>query len=168
MQSDYMQFQMPHQSSSTVTAVEGYVERPRTIGDILASEEDCRAMLEAARWPKGPVCPSCGAEDAASRLTTRPGLWTCKACRASQYSVTSGTQLHRSRLPVSAWVRLYYLTRIRGQQLSNSQVSRKLSVAYLTARSMLERLDAMEREQPDMARRLYDQLYSLVRRGAES
>lgn len=163
-----MQFQLPHQSSSTVTAGEGHVERHRTIGDILASEEECRSMLEAARWPNGPVCPSCGAEQAASRLTTRPGLWTCKACRASQYSVTSGTQLHRSRLPVSAWVRLYYLTRIRGQQLSNSQVSRKLSVAYLTARSMLERLDAMEREQPEMARRLYDQLYSIVRRGAEN
>jgi len=166
MQSDYMQ--MPHQSSAAVLTSDGHVERPRTIGDILASEEDCRAILEAARWPSGPVCPNCRAEQAASRLTTRPGLWTCKACRASQYSVTSGTQLHRSRLPVSAWVRLYYLTRLRGQQLSNSQVSRKLSVAYLTARSMLERLDAMEREQPDMARRLYDQLYSIMRRGADS
>lgn len=168
MQSDYTPFQVPHQSNSTVTTGNGYTERHRTIGDILESEEDCRAILEAARWPGGPVCPNCGAEQAASRLTTRPGLWTCKACRASQYSVTSGTQLHRSRLPVSAWVRLYYLTRIRGQQLSNSQVSRKLSVAYLTARSMLERLDAMERDQPDMARRLYDQLYSIIRRGAES
>ncbi|ABS61685.1 hypothetical protein Plav_0062 [Parvibaculum lavamentivorans DS-1] len=134
----------------------------RSIAETLESEELCRGLLEKARWPSGPVCMNCGAEGAASRLTTRPGLWTCKACRRCQYSVTSGTQLHRSRLPVSAWVKLFYAIEIRGQRLTASQVSRRFDVAYLTAKSMLRRVEALKREMPEMAMRLETQLRRLA------
>lgn len=138
------------------------VNRSRSIMEQIDSEEFCRELLERARWPNGPVCMNCGAHGAASRLTTRPGLWTCKACRRCQYSVTSGTQLHRSRLPVSAWVKLFYAIEIRNQNLTASQVSRRFNVAYLTAKSMLKRIDAMKREMPDMAMRLEQQLRDLA------
>ncbi|MDP1626165.1 transposase [Parvibaculum sp.] len=138
------------------------VARPRSIAETLDSEEICREILEKARWPGGPVCMNCGAHGAASRLTTRPGLWTCKACRRCQYSVTSGTQLHRSRLPVSAWVKLFYATEIRKQNLTASQVSRRFNVAYLTAKSMLQRVEALKRDMPEMAQRLEDQLRALA------
>jgi len=137
------------------------LRQPRPVGELLQSEEFCREMLEKARWPEGPVCMGCGAKGAASRLTTRPGLWTCKACRRCQYSVTSGTQLHRSRLPVSAWVRLFHAVEIKKQSLTPSQVSRRYNVAYLTAKSMLERVGALRREMPDMADRLEMQLRTL-------
>jgi len=75
--------------------------------------------------------------------------------------VTSGTQLHRSRLPVSAWVKLFYATQIREQKLTASQVSRRFNVAYLTAKSMLRRIEAMKREMPEMAQRLERQLREL-------
>jgi len=105
---------------------------------------------------------SCGAKGAASRLTTRPGLWTCKACRRCQYSVTSGTQLHRSRLPVSTWVKLFHAIEIRQQRLTASQVSRRFNVAYLTAKSMLARIEALKRDMPEMTARLEKQLRGLA------
>lgn len=145
---------------------ETQVNRSRSIMELIDSDEFCRELLEKARWPGGPVCMSCGAHGAASRLTTRPGLWTCKACRRCQYSVTSGTQLHRSRLPVSAWVKLFYATEIRNQSLTASQVSRRFNVAYLTAKSMLKRIEAMKREMPDMAMRLEQQLRDLANNAA--
>lgn len=138
------------------------VSRPHSMAEMIESDEFCRELLEKARWPDGPVCMNCGAHGAASRLTTRPGLWTCKACRRCQYSVTSGTQLHRSRLPVSAWVKLFYATEIRNQTLTASQVSRRFNVAYLTAKSMLKRVEALKREMPEMAQRLESQLRELA------
>lgn len=137
------------------------VNRSRPVAEMIDSDEFSRELLEKARWPDGPVCMSCGAHGAASRLTTRPGLWTCKACRRCQYSVTSGTQLHRSRLPVSAWVKLFYATQIKEQKLTASQVSRRFNVAYLTAKSMLRRIEAMKQEMPEMAQRLERQLREL-------
>ena len=160
---------MSHESNYMQTAHLGHrnemvsnAHRSRSLTEMLESEEFCRELLERARWPEGPVCMSCGAKGAASRLTTRPGLWTCKACRRCQYSVTSGTQLHRSRLPVSAWVKLFYATQIRKQNLTASQVSRRFDVAYLTAKSMLHRVDALKREMPEMADRLEQSLRELA------
>lgn len=134
----------------------------RPVAAMIESDEFCRELLEKARWPAGPVCMSCGAKGAASRLTTRPGLWTCKACRRCQYSVTSGTQLHRSRLPVSTWVKLFHAVEIRQQRLTASQVSRRFNVAYLTAKSMLARIEALKRDMPEMTARLEKQLRDLA------
>lgn len=136
--------------------------RQHSVAAMIESDEFCRELLENARWPDGPVCMNCGAHGAASRLTTRPGLWTCKACRRCQYSVTSGTQLHRSRLPVSTWVKLFHAVEIRNQRLTASQVSRRFSVAYLTAKSMLARIEALKRDMPGMTTRLDEQLRALA------
>lgn len=157
--------QEPYYVQSAYRARQGGTVAPsrsRSVTETMESEEFCRELLESARWPEGPVCMNCGAKGAASRLTTRPGLWTCKACRRCQYSVTSGTQLHRSRLPVSAWVKLFYATQIRNQNLTASQVSRRFDVAYLTAKSMLRRIEALRREMPEMADRLERSLRDLA------
>jgi hypothetical protein len=143
----------------------GVFDRARpnpTLGEVLESEDLSRALLEAARWPHGPECLRCHTLGAACRLTTRPGLWTCKACRSCQYSVTSGTPLHGTRVTLCSWVVLFHAQEIRRQRLSVSQVSRKLGVSYLTAKSMLQRLDELREKMPDMAERLRHQLASLA------
>lgn len=132
-----------------------------TLGEIFESEELSRALLEAARWPQGPECLNCKALGAACKLTTRPGLWTCKACRRCQYSVTSGTPLHGTRVTLAGWVVLFHTHEVRRQRLSVSQVSRKLGVSYLTAKSMLRRLEDLKSEMPGMAERLQNQLTDL-------
>lgn len=148
-------------SPSATTVLSGSLDRTRqtaTLGEVFESEELSRALLEAARWPQGPECLRCHALGAACRLTTRPGLWTCKACRSCQYSVTSGTPLHGTRVTLSSWLVLFHAQEIRRQRLSVSQVSRKLGVSYLTAKSMLQRLDELREKMPAMAERLKQQL----------
>lgn len=139
----------------------GHMHQFPTLGEVFESEELCRALLEAARWPHGPQCLNCKALGAACRLTTRPGLWTCKACRRCQYSVTSGTPLHGTRVTLAAWVMLFHTQEVRRQRPSVSQVSRKLGVSYLTAKSMLKRLDDLRAIMPDMSDRLKSQLVDL-------
>lgn len=147
--------------SSTAGGVFGPERQSPTLGEVFESEELSRALLEAARWPSGPECLNCKTLGAACRLTTRPGLWTCKACRRCQYSVTSGTPLHGTRVLLSAWVVLFHTQEVRRQRPSVSQVSRKLGVSYLTAKSMLSRLDELRAVMPDMATRLKSQLVDL-------
>lgn len=151
-------------SPSNPAVMTGAFDRSRqmpSLGEVFESEELSRALLEAARWPHGPECLRCHALGAACRLTTRPGLWTCKACRSCQYSVTSGTPLHGTRVTLASWVVLFHAQEIRRQRLSVSQVSRKLGVSYLTAKSMLQRLDELREKMPDMAERMKRQLADL-------
>lgn len=133
-----------------------------SFSEMLRSDDVCRGLLEKARWPQGPDCPNCGVKGSASRLTTRSGFWTCRACRNCQFSVTSGTRLHRTRLPVSAWVRLFHATQIAGQSFNPPQVSRRFGVAYLTAESMLQRVEALKDDMPEMAARLEAMLRDLA------
>ncbi|WP_245545189.1 hypothetical protein [Parvibaculum lavamentivorans] len=46
--------------------------------------------------------------------------------------------------------------------MTASQVSRRFDVAYLTAKSMLRRVEALKREMPEMAMRLETQLRRLA------
>lgn len=133
-----------------------------SVQDLLRSDEYCRSLLEHARWPEGPVCTNCGAVGHASKLATRPGLWTCRACRRCQFSVTSGTPLHRTRLPAAHWVRLFNMIEVSGASLSISQVSRRFDVAHLTAENMLKRLSDLKREMPQTAMRLHAALRDLA------
>jgi transposase-like protein len=72
---------------------------------------DVRHYLEGLRWPNGTHCPHCG-PDSRSRVTrmranqdrrVRDGLWQCLSCRR-QFTVTSGTALHNTHLPLRTWV----------------------------------------------------------------
>jgi len=83
---------------------------PRTLlefNDRFASEEACRAYLEALRWPTGFVCPLC--EHPAAWRTERH-LYHCRGC-GRQTSVTAGTILHGSHLPLRLWfAAMWHLT----------------------------------------------------------
>lgn len=66
------------------------------------SEEACRAHREAVRWPHGPVCPAFGVVRRAGRLRRNPAFLPCRDC-GHQFSVTSGTALHGTRVPLCKW-----------------------------------------------------------------
>lgn len=79
-----------------------------------STEDQARAYLESLRWPDGPVCPFCQAmkpyplRSRSQGGTRRPGVYCCRACRR-QFTVTVGTPLHRTRLPLRKWVLAYRL-----------------------------------------------------------
>jgi transposase-like protein len=82
-----------------------YPENFEEFLDRFSTEEQCRAYLEAIRWPDGFVCPRCACKDA---WKTERGLWTCQACR-HQTSVTAGTVFEDSRKPLRLWFHVMWL-----------------------------------------------------------
>src|SRR5437899_12281910 len=82
---------------------------PRTVLEFqkrFAAEDACLEYLIASRWPEGFVCARCGSTDAWWKASRR--LFECKACRY-QASVTAGTVIHRSRMPLRLWFWAAYL-----------------------------------------------------------
>jgi hypothetical protein len=78
--------------------------RARSLAEFQKSfpdEEGCAAFLFKWRWPDGFVCPGCGGRRAVG-LKSRPRLHERLDC-GRQTSVTAGTTMHRSKLPLTAW-----------------------------------------------------------------
>lgn len=115
-----------------------------------AEDEACRRYLMACRWPDGFRCPACGG--AGSYLLASRDLSQCRACR-HQSSVTAGTVLDRTRLPLPLWFAAAYLvtTPTPGFSALQRQLQRQLGLArYETAWAMLHKLRrAMVRPERD-------------------
>ena len=69
----------------------------------------------------------------------RRGLWQCKACDR-QTSVTAGTVLHRTRVPLTVWFWATYLVTTHTPGLSAVQLQRQLGLSYETAWALLHKL----------------------------
>jgi transposase-like protein len=102
-----------------------------------------RAHLESVLWPDGPVCPRCGiGEDRITKLqgkSTRPGVFKCKDCR-KPFSVTVGTIMDRSHIPLSKWVLAAQLMASSKKSMSAHQLHRMLDTNYETAWFLFHRL----------------------------
>lgn len=104
---------------------------------IFHDEGAARAHLESIRWPEGPYCPHCGNNDQGSihalrGKSTRPGLYQCNACRG-HFSVTVGTVMERSKIPLTKWVAAFQLMAASKKGVSAHQLHRMLGVTYKTA-----------------------------------
>jgi hypothetical protein len=64
-------------------------------------EKACRGYMWQVRWPNGFVCPYCGGVSAREEAN-RPLLWGCRSC-GKQTSLTSGTVMHGTKLPLQYW-----------------------------------------------------------------
>jgi transposase-like protein len=102
-----------------------------------AAEADCRAYLEALRWPDGFVCSRCGGRTA---WKTKRQQYLCAACQYPE-SVTAGTIFQDTHKPLRLWFRAgWYVT---GQKYGASALGlqRVLGLgSYLTAWSWLHKL----------------------------
>lgn len=102
-----------------------------------------RAYLEATLWPNGPVCPRCKATGGrVSKLagkSTRPGVYKCKDCR-KPFSVTVGTVMERSHIPLSKWVLAARLMSASKTSMSAHQLHRMIGTSYEAAWFLFHRL----------------------------
>lgn len=89
-------------------------------------EAACAAWLSAARWPEGYRCPACG-HGRAWELATKAWTYECAKCRR-QTSVTAGTVMHGSKLPLTAWFWAAYLMATHSNGLSARQMWRQLGL----------------------------------------
>ena len=110
---------------------------------IYHDEDAARAHLESLLWPHGPVCPRCGVtEDRITKLqgaSTRPGVYKCKDCR-KPFSVTVGTVMERSHVPLSKWVLAAHFMSASKKGMSALQLQRMLGTNYETAWFLFHRL----------------------------
>ena len=101
-------------------------------------EAGCVAFLFKRRWPDGFICPGCG-ERRAAVLKSRPRLYECLDC-GRQTSITTGTAMHRSKLPLTAWFWAAHLMATHSNGMSARQLEDQLGVTYKTAWLLTQKL----------------------------
>jgi transposase-like protein len=89
-------------------------------------ESACAVWLAEARWPDGFRCPSCGHSNA-WKLETKAWTYECAKCRR-QTSVTAGTMMHGSKLPLTVWFWAAYLMATHSNGISARQMGRQLGL----------------------------------------
>lgn len=101
------------------------------------TEDKCRDALEAIRWPGGVACIRCG-DTQVDEIGSR-AQWQCRSCDY-QFSVTAGTIMHRSHLPLRKWFIAIYLMCESKKGMSANQLKRTLGVQYKTAWHLCHRI----------------------------
>ncbi|HNO73992.1 MAG TPA: IS1595 family transposase [Accumulibacter sp.] len=95
-------------------------------------EEQCEAALMALRWPDGFRCPRCAS--AAHYVVTQGSrrLFQCRECR-HQTSLTAGTLMDSTKLPLRTWFLAIYLVSQDKTGLASLALKRHLGTSYRTA-----------------------------------
>jgi hypothetical protein len=96
-------------------------------------EKVAQDYLFDIRWPRGFICTKCG-ENKYSYIKTR-NLFECSLCK-TQTSITSGTVMHRTKLPLRYWLLTFYWV-ASGERCSARKISRTLKLQYRTALRLL-------------------------------
>lgn len=106
--------------------------------------DQARAWLEAQRWPHGPLCPHCGNSDQ-TKITAlhgkahRRGLYQCKDC-CDQFTVTVGTVMHRTRVPLHKWVLAMHMMSASTKPVPVRRLQETLGITYQSAWTLRNRI----------------------------
>ena len=104
-------------------------------------DDACAAWLMEMRWPDGFVCPACGHEKGWA-LRRKAHTFECAGCRR-QTSVTAGTILHASKLPLTVWFWAAYLMATHSNGISALQLQKQLGIgSYRSAWLLAHKLRA--------------------------
>src|SRR5215208_3128959 len=118
------------------------VDRPGSLPEFEAQFPDdaaCARWLFGKRWPDGFRCPGCG-HDKGWELGRGTLLVECARCHR-QTSVTAGTVLHRSHLPLRLWFLAAWLVATHKNGMSARQLWLQLGLGgYKTAWLLLRKL----------------------------
>lgn len=106
------------------------------------SEERCLQALVRVRWPRGFVCPACGHGQASQFRRGAQTLWQCARCRL-QTSVTAGTPMAGTKLPLRTWWLAIYLVTQAKNGVAALELGRQLGVCYRTAWRLKHKLMAV-------------------------
>ncbi len=101
-------------------------------------EAACAAFLFGRRWPDGFVCPVCG-KGRAAVLKCRAYTYECSGC-GRQTSITAGTAMHRTKLPLTTWFWAAHLMATHSNGMSARQLEDQLDLTYRTAWLLTQKL----------------------------
>ena len=115
----------------------------KTVSDMVeafADECQCRQLVESMVWPRGRLCPCCGYRksiaiaDRDAGCRSRPGLYQCcnRHC-GFQFTVTTRTPLHSTKLPLRVWLTGLWLILQSDKGISSVRLAEAIGVSQPTA-----------------------------------
>jgi transposase-like protein len=111
---------------------------------LYGTEDSCLAALVAVRQGAGMTCPQCG-NPKNYVYGRRVG---CSRCD-TRWSVTAGTVMADTKLPLTTWFRAMHLMTSTKQCISAVELGRRLGVTYETAWYLHKRLRHAMTEETD-------------------
>ena len=99
---------------------------------IFGTEAQCAEAVKQSRWPSGFRCPRCSGADHYVVGHGYRQLFQCNACR-HQTSLTAGSLLEHTKLPLTTWFLATYLISQAKTGLSALALKRQVGVSYPTA-----------------------------------
>ncbi|WP_306150613.1 MULTISPECIES: IS1595 family transposase [unclassified Roseibium] len=103
------------------------------------TEASVRSLFERLVWPNGAHCPHCGSLDVwrfrNTGRSSRDGLFECRNCRG-QFTVTTKTPMHATKLPLRTWLKALYVTLISSKGISSVILAKQIGVRQPTAWKM--------------------------------
>ena len=102
------------------------------------TEESCIAHLEAKRWPRGIVCPLCGASRKIYRVKRARG-YKCADCKGG-FSIRKHSIFERSPIALRKWFAAIWLATSHRKGIPSTQLAREIGVTQKTAWYMLGRI----------------------------
>ena len=110
---------------------------------VFPDDSACAVYLENVRWPQGFRCLKCGEVGEPYRFAKRSSVvLRCRRCQAN-VSLTAGTVMQASHMPLSMWFWGAYLVTTQTPGQSSLQFQRQLGIGrYETAFQMLHKLRA--------------------------
>lgn len=115
------------------------------------TEAQCAAALVALRWPQGFRCPRCASAEHYVVGHGARKLFQCRGCR-HQTSLTAGTLMDSTKLPLRTWFLAIYLISQDKTGLSALALKRHLGTSYRTAwlihHKLMKTMTVRDSEQP--------------------
>ena len=94
-----------------------------------STKAQCQEYIASMRWKEGYGDLKCGCRHA---YQLSNGRYQCAQCR-HQVSVTAGTVLHKTHMPLTQWFLAFYLVCQDKRGISAVQLSSQLGTTYKTA-----------------------------------
>ena len=108
-----------------------------------SSDDECQKKLFSLKWPGGFICNQCKSQDY-TFIKTR-NLYECKQC-GRQHSATSGTIMHKTRIPLSKWFLAIFFMASDKRGISSLLLSKTLNISYRATWMMLHKIRTAMKE----------------------
>jgi len=101
---------------------------------LFPGEDACRQYLERMIWSHGRKCPHCNNNKSwpLQGPSVRSGLYECAACKR-QFTVTTKTPLHSTKLPLRTWLMAMYFMGYSSKGVSSVFLAKWIGVRQKTA-----------------------------------
>jgi len=97
-------------------------------------EEACRSFFESILWNHGRSCPHCHCLKSyrISGASARSGLYECSCCKR-QFTVTTKTPMHSTKLPLWKWLLAIYLIVNSSKGISSVYLGKLIGISQKSA-----------------------------------